>query len=401
MQKKLIALAVAGLSTAAFAQTNVTIYGVADVSAQGTNMSKGVNPGTTKNEGGSFNMKSNSSLIGFKGTEDLGNGLKGLFQMEYNVALTGQNSGQGANAGSTGNSGLQGLRDSYVGASNKYGTVMGGFLSTPYRSALTSFDVMPGATGDARIETMMGTQRVNKDGVVYTAASSVRATAIAYALPTMYGFNGSIAYTGSNNNGNNENVASTGPNNLYSAFSTQLGWTGYGVNVKGAFQQAKMMGSTSATTGFSQTPANAYTSYLIGASYTGLPGLKASVVYNRNTLGMNTTELSNTVGTDANKGSNNQIYAGVSYRFGNNEPRLTYQNSSNTSFNGDSANDGATLWGANWGYYLSKRTQVYGIVSTIKNNQNGTVNMASGGTSLVPTGGQVVTTYGAGLRTNF
>lgn len=63
---------VAGLSTAAFAQTNVTIYGVADVSAQGTNMSKGVNPGTTKNEGGSFNMKSNSSLIGFKGTEDLG-----------------------------------------------------------------------------------------------------------------------------------------------------------------------------------------------------------------------------------------------------------------------------------------------------------------------------------------
>ncbi len=32
MQKKVIALAIAGLaSTAAFAQTNVTIYGVADV----------------------------------------------------------------------------------------------------------------------------------------------------------------------------------------------------------------------------------------------------------------------------------------------------------------------------------------------------------------------------------
>ena len=30
MQKKIVALAVAGLSTAAFAQTNVTIYGVAD-----------------------------------------------------------------------------------------------------------------------------------------------------------------------------------------------------------------------------------------------------------------------------------------------------------------------------------------------------------------------------------
>ncbi|WP_162051002.1 porin [Fluviibacter phosphoraccumulans] len=393
-----MALAVAGLSTAAFAQTNVTIYGVADVSAQGTNMSKGVNPGTTKNEGGSFNMKSNSSLLGFKGTEDLGNGLKGLFQIETNVGLTGQSANQGVAAGSTSNAGWGQLRDSYVGMNSKYGTVLGGFLSTPYRSALTSFDVMPGATGDARIETMMGTQRVSKNGLAYTAQSSVRATALAYALPTMYGFDGSIAYTGSNNNGNNENVNSTG-NNLYSALSTQIGWTGYGVNVKGAFQQAKMMGAT--TAGVSQTPANAYTSYLIGASYTGLPGLKASVVYNRNTLGGNTATLATGATSDANKGSNNQIYAGVSYRFGNNEPRLTYQNSSNTSFNGASANDGATLWGANWGYYLSKRTQVYGIVSTIKNNQNGTVNMASGGTSLVPTGGQVVTTYGAGLRTNF
>ncbi|BBU68547.1 membrane protein [Fluviibacter phosphoraccumulans] len=361
-------------------------------------MSKGVNPGTTKNEGGSFNMKSNSSLLGFKGTEDLGNGLKGLFQIETNVGLTGQSANQGVAAGSTSNAGWGQLRDSYVGMNSKYGTVLGGFLSTPYRSALTSFDVMPGATGDARIETMMGTQRVSKNGLAYTAQSSVRATALAYALPTMYGFDGSIAYTGSNNNGNNENVNSTG-NNLYSALSTQIGWTGYGVNVKGAFQQAKMMGAT--TAGVSQTPANAYTSYLIGASYTGLPGLKASVVYNRNTLGGNTATLATGATSDANKGSNNQIYAGVSYRFGNNEPRLTYQNSSNTSFNGASANDGATLWGANWGYYLSKRTQVYGIVSTIKNNQNGTVNMASGGTSLVPTGGQVVTTYGAGLRTNF
>ncbi len=412
MQKKLIALAVAGLSTAAFAQTNVTIYGVADVSAQGTNMSQGVNP-SNKPAGGSFNMKSNSSLIGFKGTEDLGNGLKGLFQIETNVNMTGQSSNQGAAANTT-NSNFSSLRDTFVGANSKYGTVMGGYLSTPYRSALVSFDVMPGATGDARIETMMGTQRVNKNGVVYTAGSSVRATAIAYALPTMYGFDGSIAYTGSNNNGNNENNASTGNNNMYSALSTQIGWTGYGVNIKGAFQQAKLMGSTTnqaatfsaaAFPQVSQTPGNAYTSYLIGASYTGLPGLKASVVYNRNTLGMNTATVGGTaaapITTDANKGSNNQIYAGVSYRFGNNEPRLTYQNSSNTSYNGMSANDGATLWGANWGYYLSKRTQVYGIVSTIKNNQNGTVNMASGGTSLVPTGGQVVTTYGAGLRTNF
>ena len=38
MQKKLIALAVAGLASAgAFAQSNVTIYGIVDASAYGSN----------------------------------------------------------------------------------------------------------------------------------------------------------------------------------------------------------------------------------------------------------------------------------------------------------------------------------------------------------------------------
>ncbi|MGV1016927.1 MAG: porin [Fluviibacter phosphoraccumulans] len=399
-----MALAVAGLSTAAFAQTNVTIYGVADVSAQGTNMSQGVNP-STKPSGGSFNMKSNSSLIGFKGTEDLGNGLKAMFQVETNVNLTGTSGNQGVTTSGTT---FGSMRDSYVGASNKYGTVMGGYLSTPYRSALTSFDVMPGATGDGRIETLMGRQ--NWGGL----NSSVRASAIAYAMPTLYGFNGSIAYTGSNNNGDVENINSA--NLLQSAMSLNLGWAGYGVAVKGAFQQAKVNGATAAGTvnattnplglPFSQTGVSGYTSYLIGASYTGIPGLKASVVYNRNTVGTNNsvTSYSATNGYDgwnANKGSNNQIYAGVAYRFGNNEPRLAYANSSNTNFNGGNANDGASQWSLGWGYYLSKRTQVYGIASTIKNNQDGTNNFASGGSSLVPTGGQKLLTYGAGLRTNF
>ena len=439
MQKKLIALAVAGLSTAAFAQTNVTIYGVADVSAQGTNMSKGVNPGTTKNEGGSFNMKSNSSLIGFKGTEDLGNGLKGLFQMEYNVALTGQNSGQGANAGSTGNSGLQGLRDSYVGASNKYGTVMGGFLSTPYRSALTSFDVMPGATGDGRIENLLGGFRMSgstlglPNNTGYLAAnSSVRATALAYAMPTLYGFSGAIAYTGSNNNGGS-NQTTIGPitansaggvtsqTNLapQSALSLNLGWEGYGFGIKGAYQQAKVNNSATFSapitvanvdgvevnvTGSASSTMNvqALTSYLVGAQYTGVPGLKVAVVYNRNTVGTNNENANSLIGGGASKLSNNAIYAGTSYRWGNWEPRLSYQHVSNTSGSENyGGQDGANQWTANVGYYLSKRTQVYGIVSGLKNNANSVYNLASGGTSLQSTGGQSFLTYGMGMRTNF
>ena len=413
MQKKIIALAVAGLSTAAFAQTNVTVYGVADVSAQGTNMSSSkAQPNTAT--GGAFGLKSNSSLLGFKGTEALGNGLNAMFQMETSVNLAGQGGSAssttansyapGLSAGSTSAGGWGQMRDSFVGLNSKYGTVLGGFLSTPYRSTLNSFDVMPGATGDGRIENVMGTARVSAQSNTAGAlafASSVRATAIAYALPTMYGFNGSIATTGNGNNtGTNsyETVAgATGPQ-LRSGMSFNLGWTGYGVNVAGAFSQFGYSQAASAA----NTVVSGYTSYLVGASYTGLPGLKASVVYNRNTLGTNAMGANT-----AQKGSNNQIYVGASYRFGNNEPRLAYANTSNISGMNEPGNGvyasqtGANQWTANWGYYLSKRTQVYGIVSRINNNANGNYNMGSAGTNLTPSGGQAITTYGAGLRTNF
>ena len=369
--------------------------------------------------GGAFNMKSNSSLIGFKGTEDLGNGLKGLFQIETNVNMTGQSSGQGV-AANTSNSNFGSLRDTYVGLNSKYGTVLGGYLTTPFRASLTSFDVMPGATGDGRIENLLGKIRMSSqalgsaaNGTTNTtgylqADNSVRATALAYALPTLYGFNGSIAYTGSNNNGRNNQTASgyadsTSQVNaapIQGALGVNLGWDGYGVGIKGAYQQAKVNDTAPGTT---ISSLQGYTSYLIGAQYTGVPGLKVAAVYNRNTVGLNSTPTGTLAGGSA-KGSNNAIWVGASYRFGNNEPRLSYSNVSNTSglsSNGYNAQDGATQWTANWGYYLSKRTQVYGLVSGIKNNANANYNMASGGTALNATGGQKVLTYGLGLRTNF
>ena len=79
MQKKLIALAIAGLVSApAFAQSNVTIYGVADVGVSFG--SHGDNDLAQVHNGGL-----SGSRIGFRGTEDLGNGLKALFTYEYGV----------------------------------------------------------------------------------------------------------------------------------------------------------------------------------------------------------------------------------------------------------------------------------------------------------------------------
>lgn len=79
MQKKLIALAVAGLVSApVMAQSNVTVYGIVDAyvgyGKQGDNKKFAVNGGGLS-----------GSRLGFKGTEDLGNGLKAVFTLEYSL----------------------------------------------------------------------------------------------------------------------------------------------------------------------------------------------------------------------------------------------------------------------------------------------------------------------------
>ena len=366
-------------------------------------------------QGGAFGMTNNSSLIGFKGTEDLGNGLKALFQVETNVSITGNN-GNGGNVAGTTNSGFGSARDSYVGLNSKYGTVLGGYLSTPYRSALTSFDVMPGATGSGRIENLVGNLRWNNQNTAAATAldngvntggmavgQSVRSTALAYVMPTMYGFTGALAYTGSNRNGWGNEGAATAPSATsvttvapQSAISLNLGWEGYGIGIKGAYQQAKVNYAQDFNTTGGVNNLQGATSYLVGAQYTGVPGLKVAAVYNRNTVGVNGTPVNG-----AMKGSNNQVWVGASYRFGNNEPRLSFASTGNTNGIEGVGQDGARQWTANWGYYLSKRTQVYGLVSGLGNNANGIYTMAGNGTNLLPTGGQRTVTYGAGLRTNF
>ncbi len=401
MQKKIVALAVAGLSTAAFAQTNVTIYGVADVSGQGTTISGGKDPATPQTDGSTFNLQSNSSLIGFKGTEDLGNGLKALFQAETTLNLTGGSTG--VSLGTT-NSAFGGLRDSFVGLNSKYGTALGGYMSTPYRASLNSFDVMPGATGTGQIENMMGEMRFGGSGLAYD--SSVRATAVAYAMPTLYGFDASVAYTGSNNNGTT-NTTSTGTScnttnqietsacsaTPQSAWGFNLGWTGYGVNLKGAFQQANynLSGTTAANLGD-------FTSYLVGAIYTGVQNLKLSAVYARNSLGTN--GVSNYTTNGAGKISNNQAYIGASYRMGNWEPAASAVFASD--FDGSSVQQyGSRQWTARVGYYMSKRTQVYGVLGNVNNSANQTYKPGLSGSAASLTGGQNVFTYGMGMRTTF
>ena len=407
MMKKNLAVVLLGalISASALAQSSVTIYGVADVSVQGTNISQG----TARSggpDGGTSSVQSNNSLLGFKGEEALGNGTKALFQLETNINLSGTSTGQEAvNNGTM----MGSLRDSYVGLGGNYGTVQLGYLSTPYKKVVGDYDVFPGATGSGQVPTVFGRTVAGAGSSAATVSqytmnqtAYTRNTGLMYTMPTISGVTGRVFYsgTGGNNNTNDQvnTAAVTGLVISNSATGASLGWSGYGFGVDGAYQHANY---TSAS-GLNVTPLSTSDNYTIGANYTGITGLKLAALYGRNIENLNATSTAG-----ATKAASNSVWLGASYRFGNNEPRISYASTGNTTGTGNSntfgSQNGGNQWSLGWGYYLSKRTQIYGIASQIKNNANGVYNFAnySGQGTNALTGGQTLLTYGAGLRTNF
>lgn len=83
MKKTLIALAAVAATTGAFAQSSVTIYGLVDAGISNSIASKKIqNSGADADpETGIDNAA--PSRIGFRGSEDLGGGLKAIFRLEH------------------------------------------------------------------------------------------------------------------------------------------------------------------------------------------------------------------------------------------------------------------------------------------------------------------------------
>lgn len=114
MSKKIIALALAAASGAATAQSNVTLYGNVDM---GYMFRQGHNGGVASGGQAQHDLQQagSQSYIGFKGVEDLGNGLKAVFDLQYRISPD-SNSGPGQ-------AGHQ-----YVGLTGAFGTAVAGYL---------------------------------------------------------------------------------------------------------------------------------------------------------------------------------------------------------------------------------------------------------------------------------
>jgi predicted porin len=177
MQKKLIALAIsgmAGLSGAAFAQSNVTVYGILDGTFDIINSSGAT--GVARGGADYTRVQSNGSRLGFKGTESLGNGMSAFFQLESNAKFD-----QGG--------GLDTARDSFLGLKGDFGTVKLGNFSGPNRDLASKLDVVIHSDGIGDNAALLG--KLGGRGSVFDTRYT---NSIAYITPNFSGFNATIQY---------------------------------------------------------------------------------------------------------------------------------------------------------------------------------------------------------------
>jgi predicted porin len=126
MQGKLLAVALfAAFPLASMAQSNVTVYGVMDAAIAREDTGAPSGQRTVVNSG-----NQSSSRLGFKGTEDLGNGLKAVFNIEAGIAL---DTGMADTA-------LFGRR-AVAGLSGNFGSIMVGREYTPIADVAKETDV--------------------------------------------------------------------------------------------------------------------------------------------------------------------------------------------------------------------------------------------------------------------
>lgn len=210
MKKSLIALAVAGAfaTPAAFAaSSNIDFYGKFRVSVDHIDNSVG------------WQMSDETSRVGFKGAEDLGGGLKAIYQWEsgFNIGTAAAAIPSTGNAGGTytgGTTSLGAQRNTFLGLAGDFGTVLAGRHDTPYKM-VGSADLFGDTLADA--ESGAGLLNVYKTNSLCIICEDVRVSnAIAYVSPSFSGLTIAAATVV----GNGTNVAgSTAVNSLSDAQS--------------------------------------------------------------------------------------------------------------------------------------------------------------------------------------
>lgn len=122
MNKKIVVVAIAAALAAPSAFAQATMYGRFHASVDMID--------SESNNKDNYELTSRSSRVGIKGSEDLGSGLKAIYQLELAVNVDG-----GSNSQTASNSGVSTPRNTFIGLAGDWGTFILGRHDTPAKIA--------------------------------------------------------------------------------------------------------------------------------------------------------------------------------------------------------------------------------------------------------------------------
>lgn len=314
MKKTLIALAAVAASSAAFAQSSVTLYGSLDLSLESVKGTDSVTRVTSSNH--------TSSRFGVKGMEDLGGGLKGKFNLEAAVS---------PDTGAADTNRFFG-RQAWLGLQGGFGELRLGRQDTPIGAIAGNTSLLGGqAYDDFKIaKTLAG------DGARRTD------NAVTYILPKLAdGLTATLQYS-TKLSGNEVANDDTGK---HYGLSVQYAANGFGAGL--GYVNAKN-------------------------SANGNDTLKGLLVYGSYDFGMTKVTAYYNRDTDSTKAEKAKLY-GVRFDVPVSETFALQASLSKSKDNTQVVNvndDDATIVALKGTYSLSKRTAVYGLFTNVSNGKD-------------------------------
>lgn len=356
MMKKILAVAIASAFAApAFAATaNVDIYGTASVSVDYVDGGSGGTPSVTGQASESrARVSSNTSIIGFKGSEDLGGGLSAIWQIENQVAFD--------TSGAFG-----GARETFAGLSSKsLGSLTLGLRDTAYKVSTGKLDVFGGGNTLADYRSLFG--GVTNGSI--RASNSVTYISPSFSGLTVRGTTAAMQENGSSRNPHLYSVSGTYENGpLFVTLAHEdIKFAAGGPAVANMFGAGGQSISAAAASSAEAKQKNTR----LGAGYS-FGDLRIGAAWERTKIDV--TALTGTLSPNASFGTTaaqstdrDAWYLSGAYKLGNTTLKAAYTKAGDL----DGLNDsGAKQFSLGADYSLSKRTTLYALFTQVKNETN-------------------------------
>ena len=402
MKKSLVAAAIAAAVAAPAANAGVVVYGkihasIDYLSTPDSSYSEPDSadaPMSSGSDSDAWYVSSRASRIGFKGTEDLGNGLSLIWKAETTYNLDSGGWGGGRNA--------------YIGLTGDWGTFLYGRHDTPMKISTGKLDLFSDQMGD------YNWSAGPNNALLGPGFHDVRAAnAIAYISPNWNGFTFAGAIVpGENSNASGSPDATN--NGLADSYSVAAMYSNNGLYLAAAYEvlQSHAIDESDNVLASALNPAfyptkntpwwgplendSTFKKWRIGAGYT-MNAFTVNFVYENHDVG------------DIDKGD---LYYGMSYEadiwqisgaydFGNNRVKVAYgQNDASLTDDDWIDNGKSTHWAVGWDHKLSKRTTAYAQYAQAKADDVYSTERETG-TKFPEGDGGTISGFSIGLIHNF